>query len=40
MMYEDKFGELLSPEEVDELSPFEIEERGIHFYDDVRYAEV
>ena len=30
MLFEDKFGRLLMPEEVDELSPWEIEEMEIH----------
>lgn len=30
MLYEDKFGNLLNPEEVDDLSPWEIEELRIH----------
>lgn len=30
VLYEDKHGRLLMPEEVDELSPWEIEEMRIH----------
>jgi hypothetical protein len=30
MMYEDSSGNILMPEEVEELSPWEIEERRIH----------
>jgi len=30
MLFEDKDGQLLLPEEVDELSPWEIEARKIH----------
>ena len=33
MLFEDSKGNLLMPEEVDELSPWEIEERGIHLAD-------
>ena len=33
MLYEDKHGRLLMPEEVDELSPWEIEEKRIHISD-------
>jgi hypothetical protein len=32
VLYEDEVGRLLSEEEIDELSPWEIEERGIHVY--------
>jgi hypothetical protein len=32
MLYEDNFGRLLMPSEVDELSPYEIEEKGIHIF--------
>jgi len=32
MMYEDKRGRLLHPDDVDMLSPWEIEELGIHVY--------
>ena len=30
MLYQDRYGNLLHPDEVDELQPFEIEEKGIH----------
>ena len=33
MLFEDNSGRLLHAEEVDALSPWEIEERGIHIYD-------
>lgn len=33
MLYEDKKGRLLMPEEVEELSPWEIDELGIHIAD-------
>jgi hypothetical protein len=32
VLFEDKMGRLLLPEEVDELSPWEIEEREIHVF--------
>jgi hypothetical protein len=32
MLYEDKYGRILSEEEIDELSVFDIEEREIHVY--------
>jgi hypothetical protein len=32
MLYEDKFGKLMMPEEVEELSPLEIEEKRIHAF--------
>ncbi len=38
MLYEDMNGRLMHPEEVESLSFHEIEERGIHVYDDDRYA--
>lgn len=34
MLYEDKDGNLMHPEEVEALSPCEIEERGFHVYDE------
>lgn len=40
MLYEDNEGRLVHPEELEEMSPFEIEERGIHLYDDSRYGMV
>lgn len=40
ILYEDKEGILMRPEEVEALSPHEIEERGIHVFDDPRYAVV
>jgi hypothetical protein len=36
MMYEDKYGNILFENEVDELSPWEIEEKEIHIYDDLK----
>lgn len=30
MLYEDKTGRIMVPEEVEEMSPWEIEEMGIH----------
>ena len=38
MLYEDNDGNLLLPEEVEELSPFEIEERGFHVIEEFRSA--
>ena len=35
MLYEDKWGHLLLPEQVDDLSSYEIEELGIHVADDI-----
>lgn len=32
MIFEDKDGNLLMPDEADELSPWEIYEKGIHVY--------
>ena len=37
MLYEDNDGNLLLPDEVDELSPFEIEEKGIHLMEYSEY---
>jgi len=34
MLYEDKNGILMHPEEVEELSLYEIEERGFHVFDE------
>jgi len=34
MLFEDEEGRLLMSDEVDELSPWEIEERKIHLFDD------
>lgn len=34
MLYQDKYGNLKKPEEVEELSPHEIEELGFHVFDD------
>ena len=34
ILYEDLDGKILMPEEVDELSPWEIEDRGIHVAED------
>jgi hypothetical protein len=34
MIFEDKHGNLLMPDDLDELSPYEIEELGIHVFDD------
>lgn len=30
MLFQDKDGKILLPEQIDEMAPFEIEERGIH----------
>lgn len=35
MLYEDNRGRLLHPDKVDEMSPWEIEELGIHVHDGV-----
>jgi hypothetical protein len=35
MLFEDKKGRLLVAEEVNELSPWEIEEREIHMYPEI-----
>jgi hypothetical protein len=34
MLFEDKEGRILLPDDVDEMSPWEIEERGVHVYGD------
>ncbi len=34
MLFEDNYGKLWHPEEVNELSPHEIEERGIHVWNE------
>lgn len=34
MLYEDKFGNLMHPEDVEALSPYEIEERRFHVFDE------
>jgi hypothetical protein len=34
MLYQDNMGKIMHPDEVDELAPWEIEERGIHVYED------
>ena len=34
MLFEDDEGRLLMPEEVDELSPWEIDERRLHIYEE------
>jgi len=39
-MYEDRYGNLMHPDEVDALSPHEIEERGFHVVDEDRYGVV
>ena len=36
MIFEDEEGTLLMPEEVDELSSWEIDERRIHIYDNIK----
>ncbi len=38
MLYQDKYGNLMHPEQVEELSPHEIEEKGFHVYDESLYA--
>ncbi len=38
MLYEDKFGNLLIQDEVECLSPWEIEEKGIRKLDDYKEA--
>jgi hypothetical protein len=35
MLFEDNKGKIMMPEEVDELSAWEIEERGIHVLDEI-----
>ncbi len=35
MIFEDNQGIILMPDEVDELSTWEIEERGIHVFNDI-----
>jgi hypothetical protein len=35
MMFENKEGKLIMPEELDELSSWEIEDMGIHVYEDM-----
>ena len=35
MLFEDKDGKLYHPEELDELSPYEIQEREFHLYDEL-----
>lgn len=37
MLFEDKNGKLYVPDEVDELSMWEIEEKGIHVFDGEYY---
>ena len=34
MLYEDKFGNLMHPEDVEALSLYEIEERSFHLFDE------
>jgi hypothetical protein len=36
-VFEDNDGCILMSEEVEELSPYEIEERGIHYFDEAIY---
>ncbi len=38
MLYEDKYGVLMLPEQVEELSPYEIEERRFHVFDYSKYG--
>jgi len=38
MLYEDRYGNLMLPEQVEELSPHEIEERKFHVFDESRYG--
>jgi hypothetical protein len=33
MLFEDNYGNIFHPDEIDELSPWEIEEKGIHVYE-------
>ena len=40
MLYQDKYGNIMHPEQVEELSPHEIEERGFHVYEGPIYAVV
>ena len=35
MLYEDNRGKLLLPDDLDDLSPWEIEERGIHIHEEL-----
>ncbi len=39
MMFEDRFGNLLMPDEVEGLALWEIEEKGIHVLSDVQSPE-
>jgi hypothetical protein len=39
MLYEDESGKLLMSEEVDDLSPWEIDDRKIHVFDEM-YTEL
>lgn len=34
MLYEDNSGKIFLPDEIEELSPWEIEDKGIHVYDE------
>lgn len=40
VIYEDKFGVLMMEDEVDELSPWEIEERQIHVFSEKEWVEL
>ena len=35
MLYEDRYGNLLMPEEIEALSPWEIDELGIHLMEEL-----
>ena len=35
MLYEDKFGNLMHPDEVEALSPWEIDDLKLHVYEDI-----
>ncbi|MEM4260149.1 MAG: hypothetical protein QXG00_02835 [Candidatus Woesearchaeota archaeon] len=40
MMFEDKYGRLLTSDEVDKLAPWEIEENLIHVYDSIYDSDI
>jgi hypothetical protein len=38
MLFEDKSGKILMPDELDEMSEWEIEELGVHVYREEEYV--